>query len=356
MTIVPPPCKVLVTGANGYIGMWIVRSLLEHGYLVRAAVRAKNKGAHLVEYFGKRGFGHDRLEIVVVKDIMQPGAFDDAVNGVEAIQHTAAPIASEGTDPQGGDSEFIKPAVQGTIGILQSALLHGSNVKRIVLVSSAAAITNWPKEPTVFSEEDWNTTSLEDISRNGINAEPESAYRASKTIAERAAWDFWEKHRSEVAWDLVVTNPTVVFGPCIHEISGGPTNLNTSLKWLYNIVVNTASKSEAYLYFSSAWIDIRDVALAHTLVLQRENAGGERMILSTGPFICQDLVDVANKLAPYPLPNHPPSEGFPGLQKTYLVDFKVEKLERILAIPRSEMKTLEESVRDTLKEFADRGW
>lgn len=68
MTIVPPPAKVLVTGANGYIAIWVVRLLLEQGYSVRGTVRSAEKGKYLTEYFGKLGFG-DKLEIVVVEDI-----------------------------------------------------------------------------------------------------------------------------------------------------------------------------------------------------------------------------------------------------------------------------------------------
>lgn len=69
MPVVPAPAKVLVTGANGYIAMWLVRLLLEQGYSVRGTVRTADKGKHLTEYFGKLGFGGDKLEVVVVDDI-----------------------------------------------------------------------------------------------------------------------------------------------------------------------------------------------------------------------------------------------------------------------------------------------
>jgi len=71
MTVVPAPAKVLVTGANGYVAMWLVRILLEQGYTVRGTVRTADKGKHLTEYFGKRGFGPDKLEMVVVADITE---------------------------------------------------------------------------------------------------------------------------------------------------------------------------------------------------------------------------------------------------------------------------------------------
>ena len=58
--------KVLVTGANGYIAIWVVRFLLEKGYSVVGQVRSEDKGKYLTEYFASYG---DRFSIAVVKDI-----------------------------------------------------------------------------------------------------------------------------------------------------------------------------------------------------------------------------------------------------------------------------------------------
>jgi nucleoside-diphosphate-sugar epimerase len=69
MPIVPAPAKVLVTGANGFIATWVIRVLLERGYSVRGTVRTTQKGKYLTEYFGKRGLGPDKLEMIVVSDI-----------------------------------------------------------------------------------------------------------------------------------------------------------------------------------------------------------------------------------------------------------------------------------------------
>lgn len=70
MTIIPSPAKILVTGANGFIAVWIARTLLEQGYSVRGAVRSASKGKYLTEYFERRGFGRDRFEIVVISDMI----------------------------------------------------------------------------------------------------------------------------------------------------------------------------------------------------------------------------------------------------------------------------------------------
>jgi nucleoside-diphosphate-sugar epimerase len=69
MPTIVPGDKVLVTGSNGYIAVWVVRTLLEQGYSVRGTVRSADKGQYLDEMFGKTYAG--KLEIVVVEDIIK---------------------------------------------------------------------------------------------------------------------------------------------------------------------------------------------------------------------------------------------------------------------------------------------
>ena len=64
--------KVLVSGANGYIAMWIVRTLLERGCTVRGTVRTEDKGKFSIEYFKSLGYG-DKFEVVLVDDITKVG-------------------------------------------------------------------------------------------------------------------------------------------------------------------------------------------------------------------------------------------------------------------------------------------
>lgn len=68
MAVVPPGSKILVSGANGYIAVWVIRKLLEQGYHVRGAARSEAKLKHLKEYFKSYA---DNVERVVVKDITQ---------------------------------------------------------------------------------------------------------------------------------------------------------------------------------------------------------------------------------------------------------------------------------------------
>jgi nucleoside-diphosphate-sugar epimerase len=225
MVAISPPAKVLVTGANGYLATWVVKKYLEAGYSVRGAVRSLTKSAFLKDKFAQYG---DRFELVVVEDITKDGAFDKAVKGVDAIAHTASPFHYNSTNPDGMSncfwmpillvvddqtySDLIVPAVQGTTAILNSALKHGSTLKRVVLTSSAVAALEVTTVPRVFTESSWNEAALEAVKTKGSAAGPFVIYCASKTLAEKAAWEFVAAHNSEISWDLAVINPSLILG------------------------------------------------------------------------------------------------------------------------------------------------
>lgn len=100
MPAVNSPAKILVTGANGYIAVWTVKDFLDQGYAVRGTVRSEQKMTHLHNIFATE-IEQGRLELVVVADITQSGAFDEAVKGVDAIAHTASPFHFQANDPNG---------------------------------------------------------------------------------------------------------------------------------------------------------------------------------------------------------------------------------------------------------------
>ena len=91
MPAVAAPAKILVTGANGFIAVWLVQDLLENGYTVRGTVRSESKGQHLLQKF-KSFVDAGKFELVIVPDITAPGAFNEVVKGVDAIEHTASPF------------------------------------------------------------------------------------------------------------------------------------------------------------------------------------------------------------------------------------------------------------------------
>lgn len=359
MTAVQPPAKVLVSGATGYIAAWVVQSLLERGYAVRGTARSVVKGDYLKQKFASYG---DRFEVVIVEDIARDGAFDEAVKGVDAVEHTASPFHLQANDPD----ELIKPAVNGTVGMLKSILKDESTkIKRVVITSSGAAVLHDDPNPTTFTEADWNDQCLEILKKyedeGRKNEAPNIAkYRASKTLAERSAWEFVNnpENKTRIGWDLVVLNPPFVFGPAIHEVSS-PDALNTSAATFYNYVADGAKANAAGNEFlantGTCWIDVRDLAEAHALALEKQAAGGERIIIDAGLWKWQDFIDAANDLNPPPKLKTTLPVGVRGAGKTakHLTIYNAAKAGRILGL---KYRTIAETTRDTLADYEARGW
>ncbi|KAG2007029.1 D-lactaldehyde dehydrogenase [Coprinopsis cinerea AmutBmut pab1-1] len=344
MPTVSPGSKVLVTGANGFIAIWVVRRLLEEGYSVRGTVRAASKASHLKDIFKSYG---EKLEVVVVPDFTKEGAFDELIKGMDAIQHIASPGPANTDDLY----EIVNPAVDGTLNLLNTALKHGSGLKRIVITSGAGAIIDTTStEPRTFTEDDWNDGSVRDIEEKGNDVPVYEKYRASKVLAERAAWKFYNDHKNVIKWDLTVLNPVFVFGPPIHEIGASPMTLNSSMVHFWvNVISTDTPKTKEGLSFAASWVDVRDVAQGHVLALQKEAAGGERIILSEGSFVWQDWVDVANKFkSKRELP-----KGMPEIERVYKFQMDASKATRILGIT---YRSKEDTMKDLLEDFERRGW
>ncbi|KAF8526820.1 hypothetical protein JB92DRAFT_3108057 [Gautieria morchelliformis] len=283
MPAVAPQSKVLVTGASGFIAAWVVKTLLERGFYVRGTVRSSAKGEYLANMFKAHA---DRFEYVIVEDIAKDGAFDEAVKGVAAVEHTASPFHFKAEDPD----ELIVPAVNGTVGVLKSISKFGSSVQRVVVTSSVAAILRPVEHQTTLSEKDWNEFSAQEAKIKGKDATNIHKYRASKTLAERAAWDFVAKNKSEINWDLAVLNPPMVWGPTIHDIPNA-SSLNTSLLEIYAMIKGQKDIASTP---GGNWVDVRDVATAHVNAIVTEAAGGERFIVASGPYTNQGIIDAVH--------------------------------------------------------------
>ncbi|KAG8853838.1 methylglyoxal reductase (NADPH-dependent) gre2 [Tulasnella sp. 330] len=295
MPIAPAPAKVLVTGASGFLGVWVCNVLLDKGYRLAGTVRSQAKGKYLEDLFQKAGFGKGLFEIIVVEDIAQDGAFDHAVVGIDAVVHTASPVTLVHT---GDPEEIIQPTVRGTVGILSSLKKHSPYVKRVVITSSYAAILTSKKpgpgqEVATIDESDWNTLSAIEVEQKGRGAGGLQIYRASKVLAERAAWNFVEQNKDSISFDLVTICPPMLFlancvlevyGPMLHEVNS-PSSLGSSLNGFRNNVL-LANKTEEELLApantTGYWVDVRDVAMIHALALVNPSAGGERFITATG--------------------------------------------------------------------------
>ena len=133
--------------------------------------------------------------------------------GVDAIAHTASPFHFHADDPD----ELIVPAMEGVKSVLASALKHGNTVKRIIITSSIVTMANPSVIPAVVDENDWNVWSVEEVRTKGRNANALDKYRASKVLAERAAWDLYTANKAKVSWDLVTVHPGFVMGPWLQD-------------------------------------------------------------------------------------------------------------------------------------------
>jgi nucleoside-diphosphate-sugar epimerase len=260
---------VLVTGGSGFIGAHCILQLLAAGHQVKATIRNLKREGDVRAMLRTGGAdAGDRLTFFAA-NLESDAGWKEAVSGCEYVLHVASPI------PPGvpkHEDELIIPARDGALRVLKAS--RDAGVKRVVLTSSMAAIAYGHKpqnEP--YSEKDW--TDL-----NGRNV---AAYPKSKTIAERAAWDFIAKEGG--ALELSVVNPVFVQGPVL-----GP-DYSPSIMVVQRLM-DGAMPGCPKLYF--AIVDVRDVADLHIRAMINPAAKGERFIASAGDTI--SMLDLAKVL------------------------------------------------------------
>lgn len=176
--------RILLTGANGFVGSWVLDHLLRQGHFVRAVIRSESKAERVSSDFPAY---ESHLDFGIVPDITAPGAFDEVVKSdpsFDVVIHTASPYLYKViTD----NREFLDPAIRGTMGVLESVKKNAPEVKRVVVTSSCAAIINFAgeivsKPQKIYTEDDWNPTTWE----SALEGTPNHAYQASKKFAELA--------------------------------------------------------------------------------------------------------------------------------------------------------------------------
>jgi nucleoside-diphosphate-sugar epimerase len=259
---------VLVTGGSGFIGSYSILQLLAAGHQVRTTVRSlKREGevrAMLKEGGAEPG---DRVSFVAA-DLENDAGWAQATDGCDYVLHVASPFPPSA--PKHED-ELIVPAREGTLRVLRAS--RDAGVKRVVLTSSFAAI-GYGHEPqtTPFNETNWT-----DI--KGDTA----AYVKSKTLAERAAWDFIAKEGGGL--ELSVVNPVAVFGPVL-----GP-DFSPSVLLLRRLMDGSVPGCPR-LYFGV--VDVRDVADLHIRAMTHPAAKGERFLAVAGD--CMSILDIAKVL------------------------------------------------------------
>ena len=260
---------VLVTGGSGFIGGHCILQLLAGGHQVKTTVRNLKREGDVRAMLRTGGAdAGDRLSFFAA-NLESDAGWKEAVSGCDYVLHVASPI------PPGvpkHEDELIIPARDGALRVLKAA--RDAGVKRIVLTSSMAAIAYGHKsqnEP--YSEKDWTD----------LNGRHVAAYPKSKTIAERAAWDFIAKEGG--ALELSVVNPVFVQGPVL-----GP-DYSPSIMVVQRLM-DGAMPGCPKLYF--AIVDVRDVADLHIRAMTDPAAKGERFIASAGDTI--SMLDLAKVL------------------------------------------------------------
>lgn len=251
---------VLVTGANGYIASWLVKTLLASGHKVRATVRNPRDAAKVGHL---RKLGNEfpgKLELFQA-DLLQDASFDEAMKGCGIVFHTASPfIARNISDPE---KQLIRPALEGTRNVL-SSVNRTSSVRKVVLTSSIAAVFGDARDIEAtgkdsFDESNWNETSSPGY----------QPYQYSKTVAEKLAWEMCDAQKR---WSLVTINPGMVFGPSL-----GPTG-SESIRLMKDFGNGALLFGAPELVF--AIVDVRNVAEAHVKAAFDEKASGRYICVS----------------------------------------------------------------------------
>jgi dihydroflavonol-4-reductase len=244
---------VLVTGGSGFIAVHIIVRLLTQGYRVRTTLRTPSRQDEVKSMLAHGGVTDFANLEFVQADLTSDQNWSEAAAGATYVVHVASPTPA--TRPDDGD-EMVRITVDGTLRVMKAAKAAG--VTRVVLTSaSGAVIAGHKSHPELFTEDDWT-----DLSSN-INA-----YQRSKTMAERAAWDFSKRENLE----LSAVNPVAVMGPVLgKDFSHSNAIIRTMLTGTMPFLLKLAFD----------YVDVRDVADLHVLAMTRSEAAGERFLATT---------------------------------------------------------------------------
>ncbi|CAD6342943.1 unnamed protein product [Miscanthus lutarioriparius] len=258
-----------VTGGSGFIGSWLVRLLLDRGYTVHATVKNlqdEGETKHLQTLDG----ADTRLRLFQM-DLLDPSSsMRPAIEGARGVFHLASPLTLHTQDPE---KELLEPALKGTLSVLRAAKDCG--VHRVVLMSSKSAMLPnpaWPADKVMVEDDCWADLEL--------LKERQLWYHVSKTLAEKAAWEFAEKEGLQ----LVVLNAGTTLGPFFTP------SVNTSLNILLQLLRGQELELDAVY---TGWVDVRDVAQSAIVLYENPSAKGRHLCLAS----MERLVDFADKIA-----------------------------------------------------------
>ncbi|KAI8308375.1 hypothetical protein K4K59_010202 [Colletotrichum sp. SAR11_240] len=335
------PGTVLITGANGYLGLHVIKQALKRGYNVRGTVRSQ-KAADKVRATFPNNYGSS-LTTVFVEDLTKPELFREAFDQTTVgVIHVASPVHGHVED---NVRDMLDPAIKGATGILEASNLYGgAALKRVVHVSSLAAMLDNSKDPRigyVYDESDWNPTTFEEA---GSLKDRVALYLASKALSEKAVWAWMEDNQA--SFDLCCLNPALVLGPHLEKI-GKLEEITSTSKLLWQIVDTTEIPELQW----AGVVDVRDTAVMLVAALDKPAAGGQQFLLGHH-FDWQSAADAARESLPE-VENRVPI-GRPGTGKTKALEnlYRVDgnKIVEVLGV---EYRPLKATVKDTLQQFLE---
>jgi nucleoside-diphosphate-sugar epimerase len=272
---------VLVTGGTGYVAGWCVVELLRRGYDVRTTVRSPARAEAVRRAVATEVDPGPRLSFAVA-DLTADDGWKEAVDGCEHVLHVASPL---GVD---GGKDLVVPARDGTLRVLRAATAAG--VERVVMTSAANA-----SSPSSYRDEGVSDETLW-TDQDDPTLQP---YRRSKTVAERAAWDFMADHDGPTTLTTIL--PGAVFGPVLTTDSLGSVR----------IIARLLGGMPGTPRIGFEIVDVRDLADIHIRAMTAPEAAGQRF-LATGEFVWMrdmalalraGLGDAASKVPTRNLPN-----------------------------------------------------
>jgi dihydroflavonol-4-reductase len=285
---------VLVTGGTGFLGAWVIVHLFRQGYNVRTTVRSLSRADGIKDQLRQAKISEDQISSlqVVQADLLKDDGWSEAMKDVTFVQHVASPFPSS---PPKHENDLIRPARDGTLRVLRFARDAGS-VSRIVVTSSFAAVgADFPEQRRKFgppfTEEDWTDAESKTL----------APYPKSKTLAERAAWDFIKREGGKL--ELAVINPVAIFGPVLGK------DLSTSVHAVSELLEGSIPGIPR---LNVAVIDVRDCADMHLRAMANPKAKGERFIcIGEGGIWLEDVAktlrenlgDKARNVPKFVLPN-----------------------------------------------------
>jgi nucleoside-diphosphate-sugar epimerase len=260
---------ILVTGGSGFIGSHCILHLLAAGHQVRTTVRNLKREGNVRAMLKEGGAGPGDQLSFIAADLENDAGWPEAVAGCDFVLHVASPFPP--TLPKHED-ELIVPAREGALRVLRAS--RDAAVKRVVLTSSFAAVGYGQKPQSApFNETNWTDPGGDDL----------TPYVKSKTLAERAAWDFIVREGRQL--ELSVVNPVGVFGPVLGS------DYSTSIL-LVQRMMDGAVPGCPRLCFGA--VDVRDVADLHVRAMTHPAARSERFLAVAGDFI--SMLDMARVL------------------------------------------------------------